>query len=100
VKNQIISCLCKILLPPFVKLAVCHIVFSDFYSIAARRSLCTTLVTVYCGHHQRCHSWKKDAKKQIYLFFSSFFHEQMLRICPQYAVSSLVVHSVPLRGGS
>ena len=43
--------------------------FSDFYSIAARRSLCTTFVTNYCGQHQRCLVHGRRISKYKYICF-------------------------------
>ena len=47
--------------------------FSDFYSIAARRSLCTTLVTDHCGQHQGCWFMEKECQKtNVFIFFILF----------------------------
>ena len=41
-EKYLVSSSCKSISPPFAKLTVCIAVLPAFYSIAARRSLCTT----------------------------------------------------------
>ena len=53
--------------------------FSDFYSIAARRSLCTTFVTNYCGQHQRCLVHGRRISKYKYICFC--YPSSMDRCC-------------------
>jgi hypothetical protein len=55
---------------------------------------------ITAGSTEGADSWKKDAIKQIYLFLASFFHEQMLCICPQCIQICSGGALVPLRSGS
>ena len=54
---------------------------------------------ITAGSTKGVHPWKKD-EKLILLFFTSFFHGCMLRICPQYNMFVTGGVLVPLRGGS
>ena len=68
-KNQIVSTIAKNSCRPSLNSLSALSFFPDFYSIAARRSLCTTFVTNYCGQHQRCLVHGRRISKYKYICF-------------------------------
>ena len=99
-EKYLVSSSCKSISPPFAKLTVCIAVLPAFYSIAARRSLCTT----FCYSSLRVapkvliHG-KRMPKINIFVFWHPFSMDRCFASARSTNKFSAGGALVPLRGG-